>query len=188
VRPLVFFADQRNSLAKAALDEGFDWLLMLDSDMRFPSDTLARLLDRNVPIVTCNYSTRRSPAEPIAFKSISTLEKLYTDEESTGLEECSANGLGVALIHRTVFEQMPKPWFNIPYIPASDGHWGEDVWFCNQARKAGFPVFVDHDLSKEVKHIGMREYSYEDTLAIREDVVALWQAEQDAKVPKMAAE
>lgn len=180
-------ADQRNNLAKACLDEGFDWLLMLDSDMRFPSDTLARMLDRNVPIVTANYSTRRAPAEPVCFKSIGTLEKLYTEEDSTGIEECAANGLGVALVHRTVFEQTPKPWFNIPYIPATDGHWGEDVWFCNQVRKAGFPVMVDHDLSKDVKHIGGREYDYQDTLLMRDEVVALWRAEQAAKAP-LAAE
>lgn len=174
-------ADQRNGLAKATLDEGFDWLLMLDSDMRFPSDTLVRLLDHNQPIVTCNYTTRRPPAEPVAFRSITTLEKIYTEEDSTGLEECAANGMGVALIHRTVFEQMEKPWFYIPYIPASDGFWGEDVWFCNQARKAGFPTLIDHDLSKEVHHIGVREYDYQDSILMKDEVVARWQAEQASK-------
>jgi len=179
-------ADQRNNLAKATLDEGQDWLLFLDSDMVFPSDALLRLLARNAPIVTCNYSTRRAPAEPVAFKRIGTLEKLYTEEDSTGVEACAANGMGVALIHRTVFEQTPKPWFNIPYIPSSDGNWGEDVWFCNAARKAGFDVLVDHDLSKQVRHIGMREYDYMDTLAVKEEVVALWEAEQADRDAKAA--
>lgn len=171
--------DQRNNLAQATLDEGCDWLLFLDSDMRFPPDTLIRLLERNAPIVTCNYTTRRAPAEPVAFRQFGTGEKLYTDPESEGVEACSANGLGVALIHRTVFEKTEKPWFYIPYIPSCDGHWGEDVWFCNQARKAGFDVLVDHDLSKEVKHIGMREYDYLDAAAVKDEVVALWRATQD---------
>lgn len=170
--------DQRNKLAKATIDDGCDWLLFLDSDMRFPSDTLLRLLSRNAPIVTCNYTTRRAPAEPVAFKSTTTLEKLYTDPESEGVEECSANGLGVALIHRTVFEKMEKPWFYIPYVPESDGHWGEDVWFANQARKAGFATLVDHDLSKEVKHIGLREYDYLDAACVKDEVVAAWEATQ----------
>lgn len=173
--------DQRINLAKAMLSEGHDYLLMLDSDMRFPSDALLRMLERQEAIVTSNYSTRRAPAEPVAFKSCTTLEKLYTTEDSTGLEECSANGLGVALIHRSVFEETPKPWFYMPYIPASDGFWGEDVWFCNQARKAGFPVFVDHDLSKEVKHIGNREYDWLDCLAMRDEVTALWKAGVERK-------
>lgn len=172
--------DQRNNLAKATLEEGCDWLLFLDSDMRFPSDALIRLLAHNEPIVTCNYSTRRSPPEPVAFKNLTTCEKLYTDPESEGLEECAANGLGVALIHRSVFEQMEKPWFFIPYIPASDGHWGEDVWFANQARKAGFATLVDHDLSREVKHIGLREYDHFDAHAVKNEVVAKWRSEHGA--------
>lgn len=172
--------DQRNKLAKATLEDGCDWLLFLDSDMRFPSDTLIRLLNRNAPIVTANYTTRRAPAEPVAFRHFGTCEKLYTDEDSEGVEACSANGLGVALIHRSVFEAMEKPWFYIPYIPADDGHWGEDVWFCNQARKAGFDVLIDHDLSKEVKHIGMREYDYLDAACVKDEVVAAWRAERGA--------
>lgn len=181
-------ADQRNNLAKAALDEGCDYILMLDSDMVFPSGALMQLLAHQQPVVTCNYTTRRAPAEPVAFRRIGTLEKLYTDPDSEGLEECAANGMGVALIHRTVFEQTPKPWFHIPYIPESDGFWGEDVWFCNAVRKAGFPVYVDHDLSKEVRHIGMREYDFLDAQVMKADVVAKWQSEQDAKAPKVAAE
>lgn len=172
--------DQRNNLAKACVEEGCDYLLFLDSDMRFPSDTLLRLLAHGEPIVTANYTTRRSPPEPVAFKVLSTCEKLYTDPDSTGLEECAANGLGVALIHRSVFEAMEKPWFFIPYIPASDGHWGEDVWFANQARKAGFATLIDHDLSKEVKHIGQREYDYWDAATLKDEVVEKWRAERGA--------
>ncbi|QTC88106.1 glycosyltransferase family 2 protein [Brevundimonas pondensis] len=172
--------DQRSKLAQSCLDEGCDWLMMLDSDMRFPADTLLRLLKHNEPIVTANYSTRRSPSEPVAFRSLKTCEKLYTEAESEGLEECAANGMGVSLIHRSVFEAMEKPWFYIPYIPASDGHWGEDVWFCNQARKAGFATLVDHDLSRSVKHIGLREYDYIDALAVKDEVVAKWRSEHVA--------
>lgn len=172
--------DQRNNLAQAMLDEGCDWLLFIDSDMVFPSDALLRLLARNTPIVSANYSTRRSPAEPVAFKSIGTLEKLYTDPDSTGLEECAANGCGLMLIHRSVFETIPKPWFYIPYIPEKDGFWGEDVWFCNAARKEGFNVFVDHDLSKDVRHIGMREYDFLDAQVMKTDVVAKWRSEHGA--------
>jgi hypothetical protein len=180
--------DQRNNLVQATLDEGIDWLLFLDSDMRFPSDTLLRLLARNAPIVTCNYTSRRPPAEPIAFKRIGTLEKLYTDEDSTGVEACAANGMGVALIHRTVFEQVPKPWFYIPYVPEKDGFWGEDVWFCNAARKAGFDILVDHDLSKEIGHLGIREYTWQDAALMKEDVQAIWRREQAALAPPTAAE
>lgn len=168
--------DQRNGLAKTCVDGGYDWLLFLDSDMRFPADTILRLLSHQAPFVAANYTTRRAPAEPVAFKRIGTLEKLWTDEDSTGLEECAACGLGVALIHREVFEKMEKPWFLIPYLAEQDGNWGEDVWFCNQARKAGFPIQIDHDLSKEVTHIGLREYDYQDAAIMKDEVMAAWKA------------
>ena len=37
---------------------------------------------------------------------------------------------------------------------------GEDVYFCTMARVHGFEVWVDHDLSKEVTHIGQFEYGW----------------------------
>ena len=164
---------QRRGLAKDACDRGFDYLLFLDSDMRFPMDTIARMLDHKLPIVAANYTTRRAPAEPVTYRSISTGEKLWTLPESTGLEECSATGLGVTLIHTSVFKAMPKPWFYVPYLKEIDGTWGEDIWFFNEARKAGFPVFIDHDLSKEVYHIGLREFDYLDAYAMRDTVKAM---------------
>lgn len=175
--------DQRDKLAQAMLDDGSDYLLFLDSDMRFPADTLVRLLDRQQPIVACNYTTRRAPAEPVAFRRLATAEKLWTLEESTGLEECAAVGMGVCLIAREVFEKTPKPWFYIPYVPEIDGHWGEDVWFCNQARKAGFGTLIDHDLSKRITHIGLREYDYVDAEVIKDEVHGAWLAEMEAKCP-----
>jgi hypothetical protein len=34
--------DQRNKLAEAALNEGADYILWLDADMRFPKNTIER--------------------------------------------------------------------------------------------------------------------------------------------------
>jgi hypothetical protein len=170
--------DQRDKLAKEAIDCGADALLFVDSDMRFPADALLRLLAHDVPIVAANYTTRRVPPEPVAFERLATAEKLWTRPDSTGLEECAAVGMGLMLIRTDVLKAMEKPRFFIPYIAAIDGHWGEDVWFCNQARKAGYGTLIDHDLSKEVKHIGLREYDYLDAECAREEVQDAWRAGQ----------
>jgi len=168
--------NQRDQLAKEAIRCGADWLLFIDSDMRFPADALLRLLAHDQPIVACNYTARRAPAEPVAFKGLVSCEKLWTVTESTGLEECAAVGMGLYLVHTDVLKAMKAPLFYIPYVPEADGYWGEDVWFCNQARKAGFPTLIDHDLSKEVKHIGLREYDFHDAEDMREHVTAEWEA------------
>lgn len=166
--------DQRDKLAKEAISSGADWLLFVDSDMRFPANALLRLMAHGEPIVAANYCTRRVPPEPVAFQRLATAEKLYTGPDSTGLEECAAVGMGLMLIRTDVLTSMAKPRFFIPYLPEIDGHWGEDVWFCNQARKAGFATLIDHDLSKEVKHIGLREYDYLDAEAVRDEVQEQW--------------
>jgi hypothetical protein len=173
--------ESRNDIAKQLLDSTFDHLLFLDTDMRFPPHALGQLLDHDLPIVAANYTTRRAPYRPVSMRHIGTNEPLYTDADSTGLEECAACGMGFALIKREVFEKTEKPWFLTPYIPRVDGSWGEDVWFCNQVRKAGFPVMLDHDLSKEIRHIGLREFSFQDAADVKDEALADWRAECDRK-------
>ena len=48
---------QREKLAKTALDAGAEAILWIDSDMRFPSDTLERLLSHNLEI--CGFQQTR---------------------------------------------------------------------------------------------------------------------------------
>src|SRR5260370_38965848 len=50
---------QRNTLLKEVLKDGAaTHILFLDSDMRFPKDTLLRLLAYEAPAVCVNYTTR----------------------------------------------------------------------------------------------------------------------------------
>jgi hypothetical protein len=37
---------------------------------------------------------------------------------------------------------------------------GEDIYFCIKAKDAGFDTWVDHDLSKGIKHIGQYVYGW----------------------------
>jgi hypothetical protein len=53
--------DQREKLVDAALAEGCEAILFIDSDMRFPADIIDVLLSREVPIVGVNAVTRRKP-------------------------------------------------------------------------------------------------------------------------------
>lgn len=180
-------AESRIDLAKKALEQDADYILYIDSDMRFPPDALVRLIKRDVPIAACNYTTRRPPAEPVTYVSIKEGKKLWTLPESEGMEECSATGFGFVLIHTSVFKAMEKPWFYNPYIPEADGFWSEDVWFCNQARKAGFPTMIDHDLSKEIKHIGAREYDYLDAYSVMPEVKEMIEKKDIPRKERMAS-
>lgn len=156
---------QREKLAETAIEGGTDAILWIDSDMRFPSDTLERLLSHNVSICGVNATTRREPIMPTALDlEVQDGNPLFKKVESRGkdyVEEVAAVGFGVTLTRREVFEKIPQPWFDILW---SDGGSiiGEDVHFCIKAQDYGIKTYVDHVLSPLIKHIGTKEYSWDD--------------------------
>ena len=159
--------DQRNKLAQAALDDGCDYVLWIDADMRFPKNTIERLLAHDKDIVGVNATTRRLPVGPTAKVLKIDYEKKENhwfsvdSKNKTGLEKVTSIGCGVMLVKRKVYEQTPKPWFYFYEIPGGKTL-GEDVHFCVAAHDAGFETWVDHDLSKEIGHIGQYTYSWAD--------------------------
>lgn len=156
-------ADQRDVLVKEALKSDCDAVLWLDADMRFPKDALDRLLAHDKPIVAANYTTRRPPFKPVAFSDFAKLERVWTKKDSTGLERVQATGMGCMLVRKEVYEALKAPYHMIGYSPASGQYSGEDMYFGMNATKAGFDVLIDHDLSKDVKHAGTLEFSFDMT-------------------------
>ena len=166
VTPLVLegtlIFDQREKLAQMALDAGADYILWIDSDMRFPCDAIDRMVGHGLPIIAANYSTRRLPLRPVAALNPEGTAYHHTVRGSQKLEMVAHVGMGFMLVKREVFEKLPKPWFLMSvgdHIPG--GLEGEDVYFCRKAAEHGFPTFVDDMVSHQVRHIGAFEYSSE---------------------------
>jgi hypothetical protein len=73
----------------------------------------------------------------------------WLDHLEGHLEECDEHGLlradfcGVPIlcVHRSVLEALPKPLFETR--DAAGGQSTHDIYFCNKAREAGFPIYVD---------------------------------------------
>lgn len=156
--------DQRERLAETALKEGCDVVLFIDSDMRFPADTIDILLNRNVGICGVNAVTRRKPCMPTAKQLIKDDKGhrwINVDSRNkTGVEIVTSLGFGVTMIKKEVFKKVPKKWFEAGW--GATGVIGEDVYFCVKAGDHGFDSFVDHDLSKHIGHIGVYEYTWND--------------------------
>lgn len=165
-------APQRANLVERAIERDCTHILWLDTDMRFPKDTLIRLLRQDEPIVGANYSSRRLPPKPTALTAIESENgegvPLYTEPESSGIVSVEALGMGVMLTHVDVFRKLPLPWFEITYIEREGDYMGEDIYFCQKVRAAGYEVFVDQELSKQVSHVGSWEFEHDHTLAARE--------------------
>lgn len=167
-------SEQRTELAKIAMHDGADWTIWFDTDMRFPKDTIERLLAHKAPIVAAGYPTRKPPAiEPTQYKDDENT-RVYTTPESSGLESIASTGFGCVAVHRSVFEAMPPPWFHIPWDEKElRFSCGEDIYFCRKAREAGFEILLDHDLSKEIAHIGQYEFTYREAAACRHKIESL---------------
>lgn len=133
--------------------------MWIDSDMIFPVDTLLKLLARKQDIVAANYSTRREPCYTTAFRG-SFQDNIYTEDTSTGLEEAQSCGMGMMLTKIDVFKKLDLPWFEIKYDRKTKTTTGEDIYFCRKAKGAGYKVWVDHDLSKEIGHLGTFEFRH----------------------------
>lgn len=144
----------RAALVNEALAKSCTHILWLDADMRFPKDTLLHLLGRKEPIVAANYPTRQMPILPTATDVTG-----FPVYEGEGLVEAKACGMGVMLTDVTVFQSIGKPYFALGYNRTQDDYAGEDVFFCEAARKAGFRVLVDGDLSEHVEHCGGLRYT-----------------------------
>lgn len=145
----------RIKLCQNAVEHNCDYVLFLDDDMRVPMHTILMFLKRQVDIIGANCARREIPPRPTAkgFED----ELVYTREASTGIEKVKSVGTGIMMIHADVFRSLPQPWFCEDPIKGI----GEDVWFCNAAREAGYSIFIDHDLSKDVVHIGEFDYKHQ---------------------------
>lgn len=146
---------QRQMIADAALRMQASHILWLDSDMRFPPTVLWDLLMRNVDIVGAGYPERREPFKPTAFRTWADMDlRVYTHENSTGLEKVAALGGGMILVKTHVYQQMERPWYMVGYNREKNNFLGEDMYFSFKASQAGFDVMLDHDVSKQIAHIG----------------------------------
>jgi len=146
----------RENTVKAAMEYDPTHILFLDSDMIFPEDAFHRLSAHDLDIVGCNYVQRKVPCIPNAVTPDG--KAMFTHRDSTGLEEMLSAGFGVMLIKADVFRKIESPWFDT-YYNDKGKMVGEDVYFFFKAREAGFVPYIDHDLSKEVGHIGTFEYT-----------------------------
>lgn len=166
---------QREKLASEALEWGADQLLWIDSDQRFPANSLEVLQARQAQVIGTNATTRREPILPTALnleikremlagKAEGEPYQVWSKVESrgkTGIEQVTAVGFAVTLINKEVFAKVPRPWFDIIWTDHGNVI-GEDVAFCVKCMEVDIPVYVDHDLSMHIGHIGVKTFGWDD--------------------------
>jgi len=105
----------------------------------FPhTTTVGRMYPQGFSLVVGNDST------PDLFKGfywIDDLDKHKEEVDVHGLLKVDFCGVPIIMIHRSVFEKMPRPWFETR--DEGGGQCTHDIYFCNKAREIGLPIHVD---------------------------------------------
>jgi hypothetical protein len=153
----------RRNLVDIFLKSDFSHIWWVDSDMKFPIDAPLRLLKRNKPIVGANYRRRRFPNPNFTGMSgeAGKFTEFQTTANSPAMELIDVLPHGLVMCKREVYEKIPQPHYLQEYIPDLHLEIGEDIYFCNQAQKAGYEIWCDQELSRETSHIGIFHFNYD---------------------------
>lgn len=155
----------RQELIDDALAAECTHLLFIDSDQTFPANLVHLLARHGKNVIACNVATKVVPSNPTARNynpNYAGGDVVFTNEDSHGLEKVWRIGTGVMLLNLQVMQHIPKPWFEIVWYAPLNDFCGEDWYFCQKLEAAGVPLWIDHDVSKEIGHIGQYTYGHSD--------------------------
>jgi len=150
----------RNMIVRDFLEDNLaPWLLMIDTDMWFPGDTLDRLIAAADPVErpvmgalcwslvggerfpTLYELTEKQPGQ-LAFRR-------YSKWLEETVARVGATGAACLLMHRDALLAVEKsskdpaaPWFRETSVGAPLALMGEDMTFCLRLGAAGIPVHV----------------------------------------------
>jgi hypothetical protein len=143
----------REKLMEVALKEDMDFVIMYDSDMLLPLDTIEALLQDmvdhpEIDVLAPLAFMRNPPHYAVIYNVIEGYDgnrhqEYYYNQyvkkyPKNKLVECDAVGFGAACIRLSfVREKMKAPFF------MSTTPTGEDIFFCVNAKKAGGRIFMD---------------------------------------------
>ncbi len=157
---LIYIA--RNMIAKKAVENGFDRVMWLDSDMVFPADTMLRLaadMDEGRDFVSGLYFTRKNPVLPCID------EEIHWRVKDGGWVECGATpyegypkesifqiagcGFGCCMTSVPLLKKMIEK-YGAPFYPLMG--MGEDNSFCFRANEDGEKIWCDSRI--KAGHVG----------------------------------
>ena len=154
--------DSRNTLAKQAVNEGFDRVLWLDSDMEFSPDLLKRLsedMDEGREMVSGLYFKRKAPIKPVIYKELGYWKNgdeltpfalPYEDYPKDSIFPIAGCGFGGCLVSVDLIKRVGET-FGLPFSPIMG--FGEDLSFCSRVTKLGVEIFCDSRV--KMGHVGL---------------------------------
>lgn len=157
--------DARNLLSLTAIENGFDNVLWLDSDMIVPQDTILKL-QMYGEMTTGLYYSRHAPYQPVIFDELDEparegnkiRKRVHQCETVPDKTLFPVKGCGFGCVLTPVYI-LKAVWDNFgpAFTPYAWG--GEDVSFCHRVNELGYPIYCDP--SVVCGHIGSITYGPE---------------------------
>ena len=153
----------RNLIAHWIVQFNYDYLFAVDSDIAFAPDTLVKMLNHNVDIVSGIYIQRIPGTHTIEVMRKNehggVTHVNWNDIKGQGLVEIHGCGFGCVLVKGEVIRSIPYPHFLYHSALDHKNTLSEDVHFCNQARDRGFKLWADTSIICD--HIGSWTFKVE---------------------------
>ena len=138
-------AKARNEIAYKTATEGYDYVLMVDSDMILPQNTLECMLDGEPDICLGVYprkNTKSGDTELFKDSGIDFFDRYKYSELTEDRMEVKGGGFGCVLIKASVFGKMDYPWFKFEAYKDFTAL-SEDLYFCDRVGKIGIKIVAD---------------------------------------------
>jgi 2-polyprenyl-3-methyl-5-hydroxy-6-metoxy-1,4-benzoquinol methylase len=161
----------RSELVRDCLKDECDYILFVDSDILMPKGSIDKLIDMNTDIASGLYFAKAKPYLPVARVIKNTKYFYLEDFEYNKIIDVAGVGMGLCLIKSDVFKKLTYPYFKLDWKNDENGIYqvAEDLYFCDQAREAGFSIklntgiLLEHDgVPVNVSHFNL----YKEQLAL----------------------
>jgi hypothetical protein len=150
----------REKLVTRAIENKATHLLFLDDDIQFHPAVLEIMIGRRHPIVVTNYLIKTDAKEFVAIDADNN--RVATNALSRGIQPVAGSGFGCSLFETSVFNKIEQPWFAPVWNTKNQSYSTEDYPFFQKASDAGIPIYLDHDASKLISHIGYRTWNWKE--------------------------
>lgn len=153
----MYIAGQRNRIVRNFLNTKLEWLLCMDADHTYAPELPYLLIqsaeDNDARIMSALYfGILAGEPSPMWWQRTPKGEFATTGEIVEGVQEIQGFGMGMVLIHRSVFEEMlpmrpddPWKWFghDLTEFHGSIERYGEDLCFCDRVHSLGIKMYGD---------------------------------------------
>lgn len=172
-------ADGRNELVDIMIDEGYDYIFFVDSDVVVPENALVDLYGMQWYFVTGTYP--RKEADTITNSDPYTTLYWHSEKNKTAYSpyfmpfsalqkgciiQVDCCGFGCTLLRKDLFAELEPPFFFMAKEECSKGDddsdlpycLGEDMYFCRQVVQKGLQIWAHG--SVQCGHVGRFVYNF----------------------------